>query len=93
VEQNQELRDNLGAAAHLIHGSNEGRFTVTYCPGNLTREEIEGVHFLYAHLDEMIQRYNPEKLVDGFNTMSNGEEVFYISNPALGLWAHRDRFQ
>ena len=93
VEENQELRDNLGAAAHLIHGSSEGRFTVTYCPGKLTREEIESVHFRYANLDEMMQRYNPEKLIDGFNTMPDGEEVFYISNPALGLWAHRSRFQ
>jgi nickel-dependent lactate racemase len=93
VEQNQELRDNLGAAAHLIHGSSEGRFSVTYCPGKLTREEIEGVHFRYADLDEMMQRYNPEKLTDGFNILPDGEEIFYISNPALGLWAHRDRFQ
>ncbi|MDR1171978.1 MAG: lactate racemase domain-containing protein [Bacteroidales bacterium] len=92
VEQNQELRDNLGAAAHLIHGSSEGRFSVTYCPGKLTREEIESVYFHYASLDEMVKRYDPEKLADGFNILSDGEEVFYISNPALGLWAHRDRF-
>ena len=93
VEQNRELQDNLGAAAHLIHGSSEGRFTVTYCPGKLTREEIEGVHFCYANLDEMIQRYQPEKLADGFNIMPDGEELFFISNPALGLWAHKDRFK
>ena len=93
VEQNKELQDNLGAAAHLIHGSSEGRFTVTYCPGKLTREEIESVHFRYASLDEMMKRYNPEKLIDGFNTMPDGEEVFYVSNPALGLWAHKDRFK
>jgi len=93
VEQNPELQNNLGAAAHLIHGSSEGRFTVTYCPGKLTREEIEGVHFRYADLNEMMQRYNPEKLTDGFNTLPDGEEVFYISNPALGLWAHKDRFK
>jgi nickel-dependent lactate racemase len=92
VAQNQELRDNLGAAAHLIHGSSEERFTVTYCPGKLTREEIESVHFRYASLTEMVKRYHPEKLTDGFNTLPDGEEVFYISNPALGLWAHRDRF-
>jgi nickel-dependent lactate racemase len=92
VEQNRELRDNLGAAAHLIHGSSEGRFTVTYSPGKLTKDEIESVHFKYADLDKMMKQYNPEKLVDGFNTVA-GEEVFYISNPALGLWAHRDRFK
>jgi nickel-dependent lactate racemase len=95
VDQNQDLRDNLGAAAHLIHGSSEGRFTVTYCPGKLTQKEIEGVQFAYAPLDGpdgMLQRYKPETLKDGFNMLPNGEEIFYISNPALGLWAHRDRF-
>jgi nickel-dependent lactate racemase len=92
VEQNQELRDNLGAAAHLIHGSSEGRFTITYCPGFLTREEIESVNFKYADLTKTMKRYNPETLADGFNTMPDGEEVFYVSNPALGLWAHKDRF-
>jgi len=93
VEQNKELQENLGAAAHLIHGSSEGRFTVTYCPGNLTREEIEGVNFCYADLEKMLEVYNPKKLVDGFNTMPDGEEIFYVSNPALGLWAHKDRFK
>lgn len=28
--ENQDLRDNMGAAAHLIHGSSDGRFTITY---------------------------------------------------------------
>lgn len=96
-KENQELRNNLSAAAHLIHGSSEGRFTVTYCPGggaeNLTKQEIEGVGFKYADLDKMIQRYNPKVLKDGFNTLPNGEEVYYISNPALGLWAFKDRFK
>ena len=93
VENNIELQNNLGAAAHLIHGSSEGRFTVTYCPGKLTRQEIESVHFRYADLNEMMQRYNPEKLTDGINIMPDGEEIFYVSNPALGLWAHKDRFK
>lgn len=96
VEANQELRDNLGAAAHLIHGSSEGRFSITYCPGkkegNLTQDEIEGVGFNYADFDEMTARYNPDKLKDGFNTMPDGEEIFYISNPAIGLWAYKERF-
>ncbi len=96
-EENEELRNNLSAAAHLIHGSSEGRFTITYCPGNksenLTREEIESVGFKYADLEEMIQIYNPEQLKDGYNELSNGEEIYYISNPALGLWAFKDRFK
>ena len=95
-DENEELRQNLGAAAHLIHGSTEGRFSVTYCPGkqagNLTREEIESVGFKYADIDEVTARYNPEKLKDGFNILPDGEEIFYISNPALGLWAYKERF-
>ena len=95
-DENEELRQNLGAAAHLIHGSTEGRFSVTYCPGkqagNLTREEIESVGFNYADIEEVTARYNPEKLKDGFNILPDGEEIFYISNPALGLWAYKERF-
>jgi nickel-dependent lactate racemase len=92
VEDNDELKNNLSAAAHLIHGSSENRFSITYCPGSLTKQEIESVNFKYADLNTMLQKYNPEKLVDGFNTMPAGEEIFYISNPALGLWAYKDRF-
>jgi nickel-dependent lactate racemase len=91
VKANAELRDNLSAAAHLIHGSSEGRFNITYCPGQLTQQEIESVNFRYADLKQMTQRYDPAKLKDGWNTV-NGERVFYISNPALGLWAYRGRF-
>lgn len=97
TEENEELRNNLGAAAHLIHGSSEGRFSVTYCPGkktgNLTREEIESVGFKWADYDKMVASYNPEFLKDGYNKLPSGEEIFYISNPALGLWAYRERFE
>lgn len=93
VKANEDLQQNLGAAAHLIHGSSEGRFSVTYCPGNLSREEIEQVGFKYVDLIEMIKKYSPKELRDGFNTMPDGEKVFYISNPAIGLWAHKDRFK
>ena len=90
---NPELQQNLSAAAHLIHGSSEGRFHITYCPGHLTQPEIEGVNFAYADLQEMTQRYDPKKLSDGWNTLPGGEQIFYISNPALGLWACRSRFE
>ena len=91
---NKDLQDNLGASAHLIHGSSEGRFTITYCPGpEMTREEIEGVGFNYGVLDEVLARYPLDKLKDGWNTMPDGEEVYYISNPALGLWAYPGRFK
>lgn len=92
LEENPELADNLSAAAHLIHGSSEGRFSITYCPGKLSREEIESVSFQYADLDEMIKKYDPKKLKDGYNTLDDGEEIFYISNPAIGLWAYKERF-
>ncbi|MCF8362030.1 MAG: lactate racemase domain-containing protein [Prolixibacteraceae bacterium] len=97
VDENEDLQENLGAAAHLIHGSSEGRFGITYCPGkndwNISQKEIEDVGFNYADIDEVTKKYNPEKLKNGFNTMPDGEEIFYISNPALGLWAYKDRFK
>ena len=93
VAHQADLRDNLSAAAHLIHGSSEGRFRVTYCPGHLSHQEIESVNFQYADLAQMTQKYDPQRMSDGFNTMPDGEEVFYISNPALGLWAYRGRFE
>jgi len=92
VEQNEDLKNNLSAAAHLIHGSSEGRFKITYCPGKLTKQEIESVNFNYADLKEMSNIYDITKLHSGFNTLSNGEEIFFISNPALGLWAWEKRF-
>lgn len=92
VREHENLRNNLSVAAHLIHGSSDGRFRITYAPGRLARQEIETVSFACADISEVTRRYDPEKLRDGFNTMADGEEIFYISNPALGLWACRDRF-
>lgn len=92
VAANAELRANLSAAAHLIHGSSEGRFRITYCPGQLSQAEIESVNFRYADLKQMTQRYDPARLKDGWNTVQ-GKPIFYIANPALGLWAYRGRFQ
>ena len=94
TEANKELQDNLSASAHLIHGSSEGRFRITYCPGpGVTKGEIESVGFAYGSLDEMLKRYPESIMKDGWNTMPDGEEVYYISNPALGLWAHPSRFK
>jgi nickel-dependent lactate racemase len=94
VDENEDLRENLGAAAHLIHGSSEGRFTIRYCPGpGVSREEIESVGYEYGDLQEIVDKYQPDKLKDGYNKLENGEELFYISNPALGLWALKEQFQ
>ena len=91
VKTDPQLAANLSAAAHLIHGSSEGRFTIRYCPGHLTREEIESVHFEYGDLAEMTAKYDPAVLKDGWNIVDE-EEIFFISNPGLGLWAYRGRF-
>jgi len=91
LKENADLNKNLSAAAHLIHGSTEGRFNVTYCPGSLTREEIESVSFGFGDLDKMMEKYDPTRLRDGLNTMDDGEEIFFISNPATGLWASKER--
>ena len=86
VAENSDLRDNLSAAAHLIHGSSEGRFTITYCPGSdMSRAEIEGVGFEYMSFEEACSLYGFEGLQDGMNPGG----VYYISNPALGLWSAR----
>ncbi len=93
VKQSPDLHANLSVAAHLIHGSSDGRFGITYAVEQLTRAEVEGVNFKYQSYAEAIRRYNPAALRDGFNTLPDGEEIFYISNPALGLWAERKKFE
>lgn len=91
---NADLQANLGASAHLIHGSSEGRFNITYCPGpDMSRAEIESVGFNWADLEETKKKYNCDFLKDGWNILPDGEEIYYISNPALGLWAHPSRFK
>jgi len=91
VESTDDLPQNLSAAAHLIHGSSEGRFTITYCPGRLTREEIEGVGYRYGDLSATLARYDPQSLREGWNDLPDGQRIYFIRHPALGLWAHRSR--
>ncbi len=91
MRDNADIRRNLSAAAHLIHGSTEGRFTIVYCPGHVSRTEIEAAGYDFGDLSDMIKKYDPEKLKDGFNTLPDGEEIFYISQPAQGLWAYKGR--
>ena len=90
VESQPDLAADLSAAAHLIHGSSEGRFTIAWCPAHITREEVEGVGFQYGELEAMTRRYDPATLAQGYNSV-DGEQVFFIGNPGLGLWAHRSR--
>jgi nickel-dependent lactate racemase len=93
LKENRELNENLSAAAHMIHGSSEDRFSITYCPGHLTWEEIESVNFNYMDLKEALLKFNPKHLKDGVNRTEEGNEIFFISNPALGLWASRERMK
>jgi nickel-dependent lactate racemase len=90
VRRHPDLAADLSAAAHLIHGSSEGRFTIRWCAGELSQQEVEGVGYQYGDLNEMMERYNPRKLRQGYNRI-DGEEVFYVGNPGLGLWAHRGK--
>ena len=91
VSENDDLAANLSAAAHLIHGSSEDRFHIVWCPGHLNREETEQVGFQYAEPAKMMKLYDPAKLQHGWNCVQ-GEEIYFIDNPGLGLWAERNRF-
>ena len=91
VKKNPELAANLSAAAHLIHGSSEGRFGITYCPGGLSRQEVTAAGFQYQDPKCAMAKYNPSTLKLGYNRV-DGEEVFFVPNPGLGLWAHGGRF-
>jgi nickel-dependent lactate racemase len=90
--ENTDLQQNMSAAAHLIHGSSDGRFSITYAVTDVTKEEIEQVHFNYASYQEMAQKYNPNSLEYGWNTLEDGSEIFFIPNPALGLWIDKNKF-
>ena len=89
--ENQDLRDNMGAAAHLIHGSSDDRFTITYAVEKISQEEIACVGFQSASYQELVKKYDPTKLNYGYNTV-DGEEIYFIPNPALGLWINREKF-
>ncbi len=93
VKKEDDLKNNLSAAAHLIHGSSEGRFKITYCTKHLTKKEVESVNFQHAVLSGMLEKYNPEKLNTGYNKLPDGEKIYFIPNPAIGLWAFKDRFK
>ncbi|HEY9137963.1 MAG TPA: hypothetical protein VIM67_06795, partial [Terriglobus sp.] len=86
-----DMQEIPHGVAHLIHGSSEGRFNITYAPGHLTKEEIEQVGYGYANCEEMQKRYDPAVMKEGWNTMPDGEEVFYISTPSAGLWATKEK--
>lgn len=83
-----EFEGRLMSAAHLMQGSSEGRFTITYAtrPELMPREDIESVNYQWADYEETARRYNPKTLKEGWNTLPDGEEVYFVGTPALGLW-------
>ena len=91
LPENTDMRENMGAAAHLIHGSSDGRFSITYAVRDISREAIESVGFSSASYEELAGKYDPEKLSYGYNTV-DGEEIYFIPNPALGLWINKEKF-
>jgi nickel-dependent lactate racemase len=93
VTQEADLQNNLSVAAHLIHGSSEGRFKITYAPGQLTEKEIRQANYNYMSYEEAIEKYSPSLLLNGLNRLKDGAEIFYIDNPALGLWALAEKFR
>jgi nickel-dependent lactate racemase len=92
VESDPELGASLAAAAHLIHGSSEGRFRVRYATGGLASAVIERAGYEAADLGAELARYDPARLSDGWHTLPKGERIFFVSRPALGLWSERTRF-
>lgn len=91
--ENRDLQENQSVTAHLIHGSSDGRFKITYAVSKLSRGEIESVNYSYMPLEEAYRRYNPEKSKEGFNITEDGEEFYFIKNPALGLWVSKENFR
>jgi hypothetical protein len=89
--KNEDMQDLAHATAHLMHGTSDGRFTIRYAPGHMTREEIEGVNFAYADYEEMAKRYRPETRKEGWNKLDDGEEFYFIPTPSAGLWATREK--
>jgi nickel-dependent lactate racemase len=86
-----DLKDLAVGTAHLIHGSSEGRFKITYAPGHISKQDINLVNFEYADYNETIKRYDPSKLKNGFNILPDGEEIYFISTPSAGLWSTKDK--
>lgn len=89
-KQNADMQDLAHATAHLIHGSSEGRFRITYAPGHLTAADVDQVKFGFAELATTLRRYPIDRLNEGFNDI-NGEQIFFIPTPSAGLWATREK--
>lgn len=85
--------DSAMVPAHMIHSSSEGRFRITYAvdPENIPEADIIGAGYGYMDVKEALDRYPVETMEDGWQTMADGEEVYLVKTPALGLWKAEDR--
>jgi len=88
INSEEALQQNLSAAAHLIHGSSDGQFEITYAAPLLGKDAVEGVGYKYTNLDDAVAMFDHKNLTPGFNTLPTGQEIYYIPNPALGLWSY-----
>ena len=86
--QGKVFEGKLMSAAHLMQGSSEGRFKITYAtrPELMSEAEINGVGYEWMDYEEAAKRYDPKVLKAGWNTLPDGEEIYYVPTPALGLW-------
>ncbi len=89
--RNADLRDLGHAAAHLMNGSSEGRFTIRYAAGGLSQAEIEGVCFSWAEAKSLLARYDPTRLEPGPHRWPDGDAAYFVHSPSLGLWAAASR--
>jgi len=85
LKTNEELQNNLAAVSVMIYGSTEGKFRVTYCTDALDGEVFRRAGYNHMSYKEVSEKYRDLK--PGYNTLSDGEEVYYVANPAVGLWS------
>jgi hypothetical protein len=46
--------------------------------------------YSFGGIETLIKKYNPQNLQTGFHRTADGEEFYFISNPATGLWKSAD---
>ena len=92
-KENSELRELAHAAAHLIHGSSEGRFNISYAPGHLSKAEIEGVGYQFVPLDTALAALPASANERRLEYHEGRRKSFFISTPSAGLWATKSRLE
>lgn len=80
-----DLRDNLSVVAHLAQGSCDGNFSITYCTDRRFSQSIRAVGYGWMDISQAQAKY--ATLQPGWNNL-DGDDVYYVPNPALGLWVH-----